>query len=77
MFAALENLFKRMSLKQDLFSQNEYDMMKTIFTNLHLTKENKKKLLEEMEKMQTKEETLKKGLRKPKLQQMNQSRLKK
>lgn len=63
MSGALENLFKRMSLKQDLLSKNEYDMMKTIFNNLHLSKENKKRLLEELEQLQ-KEEKVKKGIEK-------------
>lgn len=61
MSGALENLFRRMSLKQNLFSKNEYDMMKTIFLNHHLSKENKKKLLEELEQA---EEEIKKGIEK-------------
>ena len=56
MSCALENLFKRMSLKQDLFSKNEYDTMKNIFNNLPLSISKQKKLVQE--------ETLKKGLEK-------------
>jgi len=63
MSGALENLFRMMSLKQDLFSKNEYDMIKSIFNNLHLSKESKKQLLEELEKSQ-KEEKMKKGIEK-------------
>lgn len=61
---ALENLFRRMSLKQDMFSKNEYDMMKCIFNNLHLSKDNKKKLLEEIQK----EEQVKKGVEKTRVE---------
>lgn len=54
MSGALDNLFRRMSLKQDLFSKNDYDMMRCIFDNLPISK---------VETIQ-KEEMLKKGIEK-------------
>lgn len=54
-------------MKQDLFSKNEYEIINTIFNNLHLSKENKKKLLEELEEMQ-KEDKVKKGIEKTKVE---------
>ena len=54
MSGALDNLFRRMSLKQDLFSKNDYDMMRCIFDNLPSSK---------VETIQ-KEEMLKKGIEK-------------
>ena len=59
MSAALENLFRRMSLKQDFFNKNDYDVMKTIFNNLHLPKDSEKKLLAEVHR-----EKLKEGIQK-------------
>lgn len=59
MSGALENLFRRMSLKQDLFSMNEYEMMKTIF-NVSLSKEKKMKLMKDLERTQN----LNKGIEK-------------
>jgi hypothetical protein len=52
MSGALENLFRRMSLKQDLFSKNDYEMMKCMFDNLPLSKQSRKQLWEDVEQIQ-------------------------
>ena len=62
MSSSLENIFKRMTLKHDLFSKNEYDLMKTLFNNFHITKENKK--LKEAIARLTQQEKIKKGIEK-------------
>jgi len=61
MSGALENLFRRMSLKQDMFSKNEYDVMKCIFDNLHVSSEKKTRLLESLERIDT-DDTIGKGI---------------
>ena len=64
MTGALENLFRRMSLKQELFSKNEYETMRCIFENLHphhLSRHTKDSLLKEL---QQHGEGLKKGIKK-------------
>lgn len=64
---AVENLFRKMSLKHELLSKNDYEMMNTIFNNLHLSKEKKKRLLDVLDKGQS-EENIKKGIEKIRVQ---------
>ena len=61
MSGALENLFRRMSLKQDLFSRNDYDVMMCIFDHCHpsSTVQKTKRMI-----WTEHEETVKKGIEK-------------
>jgi len=63
MSGALENLFQRMSLKQDLFSKNDYDMMKQIF-HLSTISHKNTPLREKLQTLQILEtlENVKKGM---------------
>lgn len=67
MSGALENLFKRMSLKHDLFSKNEHDVMKTIFHTPHLSNNKNNRLLEELRDV-CNDEKVKKGIERTRLQ---------